>query len=590
MGLHAKGCPSILGAAIPSQTGASMTFCTTCATPIPPHGTHCPQCHARVDAPDVTLPHQEVPSNRRTIGRALRVAPLLLIFAIAGALGERELSERAWLDSAYAAANAAESAGDLVSAREAFSAIPGYRDAEQRADRLSVILAPQEERYAAGRAAMRRGDYREAVSLLEPVAESVPSLGDVAADLGDARRLLGLDLRREVDAAVSVRDWTTAERTLRDLAMLDPANYGTRTELATLQRDHGPLLVGYNRELWLMSPEGTMERQLAPDTQVIWPAWSPDRSQIAFMTPDRTDASGDLDLYVVGLDDSPPRLIASGLSGHAPPSWSPDGSRIAYTSFAGYDPLMEDGAISVRVVDVATGIEQDLTGSGFELAFNPTWAPDGEQLAFIVKDMRNDDRPQHAPGDVYVYTFADQHVANLTAGRADDVWNTAWSPRGDVLLLYSRFGQTWYEPPSTAIRSLDILTGELSVVADLDQHAGMPSWAPDGTRFAYTADDNLIKVVDIAGATIESEATSTLSGDLTWSPDGSALLATPWDITGKSVLLDLADTQPKLKELDIMYDSNPPFVAPPQWSTSAPVPPAENLSLAQPETPDGGEK
>jgi hypothetical protein len=36
--------------------------------------------------------------------------------------------------------------------------------------------------------------------------------------------LLGLDLRREVDAALSVRDWTTAERTLRDLAALDPTN------------------------------------------------------------------------------------------------------------------------------------------------------------------------------------------------------------------------------------------------------------------------------------------------------------------------------------------------------------------------------
>ena len=564
-----------------------MTFCTTCATPITAHGTHCPQCDAPVAAPAVTLPQRDPPSNRRSITRALRLAPLLLLFAIAGGLVERELSERAWLDSAYAAATAAESAGDLVGARAAFSAIVDYRDAAKRVDQLSVLLAPQEESYAAGRAAMQRGDYAAAVSLLEPVAGAVPTLGDVTIELGDARRLLGLDLRREVDAAFSVRDWTTAEQRLRTLATLDPTNQGTRAELAALQRENGPLLVGYNRELWLMSPEGSMERQLAPDIQVIWPTWSPDRSQIAFLAPDPTDDSGDLDMYLVGLDESPPRLIGSGVSGHAPPAWSPDGTRIAYTSFAGYDSMVESGSISVRVVDVATGIEQDLTGDEFELAFNPSWAPDGQRLAFVAKDMSNDDRPQHAPGDVYLYAFEDQQMTNLTEGQVDDVWNSIWSPLGDTMLLYSRFGQTWYEPPSTSIRSLDIRSKALTVIADLDQQPGMPAWAPDGQRFAYTADENLITVVDAHGKTLQSEATSTLSGDLTWSPDGSALLATPWDITGRSVLLDLAGSQPQPTELDINYDSNPPFVAPPQWGTSAPIPPAENLSLAQPVAVDG---
>ncbi len=538
-------------------------------------------------APDVAAPHPEPPSSKRKVARALRLAPLLLLFAIGGGLVERELSERAWLDSAYAAATASESAGDLVGARAAFSAIPGYRDAAQRADRLSNLLAPQEESYAAGREAMQRGDYVAAVSLLEPVAEAVPTLGDVTVELGDARRLLGLDLRREVDAALSMRDWTTAEHTLRVLATLDPTNQSPRSELATLQREHGPLLVGYNRELWLMSPEGSMERQLAPDIQVIWPTWSPDRSQIAFMAPDPTDDSGDLDLYLVGVDGTAPRLIGSGISGHAPPAWSPDGTRIAYTSFAGYDPMLESGSISVRVVDVATGVEQDLTGSEFELAFNPAWAPDSQQLSFVAKDMSSDDRPQHAPGDVYLYTFVGQHVSNLTHGQVDDVWNTAWSPLGDTMLLYSRFGQTWYEPPSTAIRALDVASNELTVIAELDQHAGMPAWAPDGKRFAYTADENLITVVNVDGTTVQSETTSTLSGDLTWSPDGSALLATPWDIQGKSILLDLKGSEPKATELDIKYDSNPPFVAPPQWATSAPIPPAENLSLAGPTAPDG---
>lgn len=331
-----------------------------------------------------------------------------------------------------------------------------------------------------------------------------------------------------------------------------------------------------------------MERQLATDIQVIWPTWSPDRSQIAFLAPDPTDDSGDLDLYLVGLDDSAPRRIGSGISGHAAPAWSPDGKRIAYTSFAGYDSMVESGSISVRVVEIATGIEQDVTGNEFELAFNPSWAPDGQRLAFVAKDMSKDDRPQHAPGDVYLYAFANQQMTDLTEDRVDDVWNTTWSPRGDALLLYSRFGQTWYEPPSTSIRSLDLASNELTVIADLDQQPGMPAWAPDGLRFAYTAAESHITIVNVNGEAVQSEATSALSGDVTWSPDGSALLATPWDITGKSVLLDLAGNEPMPTEIDLDFDSNPPFVAPPQWGTAAPIPPDENLSLAQPVARDGG--
>lgn len=519
-------------------------------------------------------------SGKRAISRALRLAPLLLLFAVAGALIERELSERAWLDSAYATASSAERAGDLVAARTAFAAIPGYRDATQRADALSVLLAPQEADYAAGREAMQQGDYAAAVEFLGPVAAAVPTLGDVTVELGDAKRLLGLDLRREVDAANSVRDWATAEQTLRDLVLLDTSDQAARTELAALQRSHGPLLVGYHRELWLMSPEGVRERQLAPGSEAIWPTWSPDRAQIAYLTPDRSNDSGDLAMYLVGVDGSEPRRIGSGVSSHAAPVWSPDGTRIAYTSFAGYDPTLESGAISVRVVDLATGVESDVSGSEFALAFNPSWSPDSERLAFVAKDIRRDGRPQHAPGDVFVYRFADQTTSNLTEGRVDDVWNAVWSPAGDKLLLYSLFGQTWYEPPSTAIRLLDLADNDLSVVANLDQHAGMPNWAPDGQRFAYTADANVIRVVDATGAAREFAATSTLSGEITWSPDATALLATPWDIQGKSVLLDLAGSEPQATELAIAFDSNPPFVAPPQWASAAPVPPAENLSLA----------
>ncbi|MFT4040507.1 MAG: hypothetical protein QM692_20170, partial [Thermomicrobiales bacterium] len=159
----------------------AMMFCPQCATLLDPEAVACATCGAPRPAPpaEVIVAAPAPDPQRVRVGRALRLAPLLALFAIGGALIERELSERAWLDSAYAAAATAEQAGNLVAARDAFAAIPGYRDARERADHLAIVLEPQEAQYAAGRDAMRRGDYGAAVELLEPVARTAPTLGDV---------------------------------------------------------------------------------------------------------------------------------------------------------------------------------------------------------------------------------------------------------------------------------------------------------------------------------------------------------------------------------------------------------------------------
>ena len=124
---------------------------------------------------------------------------------------------------------------------------------------------------------------------------------------------------------------------------------------ALLQREHGPVVLGNDRALWLVAPDGSEPRQLTDAVHVIWPVWSPDRSQIAFLAPDPEDPMGNVSLYRIAVDGSTPERLVDGVSAHAAPSWSPDGTRIAYTSFAGYDPVYESGAISVRVFDVETG-------------------------------------------------------------------------------------------------------------------------------------------------------------------------------------------------------------------------------------------
>src|SRR5215207_2102859 len=343
----------------------TMTFCTACAAPIATTNQSCPTCGA-LHAPAVAVSDSRLPGaspvKRSTLIRLLYLAPVLLLFAIAGGLVQRHTAQEQWLASAYAAAEDAAREGDIVAAREGFMAVIGYRDAAERADEIETRLEPLEAGYLDGVQAIERGDYAAAVELLAPVAEQAPALRDTVTRLEDARRLLAADLRRDVDAAETVRDWPVAERTLRDLVALDTADDGSRLRLGLLQREHGPVVLGNDRALWLVAPDGSEPRQLTDAVHVIWPVWSPDRSQIAFLAPDPEDPMGNVSLFRIAVDGSTPERLVDGVSAHAPPSWSPDGTRIAYTSFAGYDPVYESGAISVRVLDVETGEETDLTG------------------------------------------------------------------------------------------------------------------------------------------------------------------------------------------------------------------------------------
>lgn len=515
--------------------------------------------------------------------RLLYIAPLALLLAFAAAYVQREMAYQAWLAAAYASAQGAASAGDLVAARDQFGELAGYRDADERAREMKILLEPIEARYVEGLQAIEHGEYERAVDLLTSVAESAPTLEDVEYRLDDARRLFGQELRRAADEAETARDWAAAEQTLRKLIGLNPTEEIARTRLATLQRQHGPLIVGNKRALWLVAPDGSPDRQLTDALEVIWPAWSPDRSRIAFLAPDPDDPVGNVSLYTIGLDGSEPQHLANGVSAHAAPAWSPDGERIAYTSFAGYDPIYETGAISVRVVDVTTGQETDLTGDEFSLAFNPSWSPDGKELAFVVKHQGTDERPQHSPGDVIVVHGDRPGFENLTNGAVRYVWSVTWSPRGDELLLFSLFGQTWYEPPSTSIRALDRMSGEIDEIAGPRDNPTMPVWSPDGSRYAYTAKDSLIVINDPARNSQSVSASEALSGEMTWSPDGSAILLSPWNAGSESTMVDLTSGQPVLSSIDIAFDASPPFLSPPQWSPAVAMPPGTNPSISSAE-------
>ena len=80
------------------------------------------------------------------------------------------------------------------------------------------------------------------------------------------------------------------------------------------------------------------------DPSAGFPAWSPNASQIAFMS----NRDGNWDIYVVGANGQGLRRLTAGGSSEGLPAWSPDGVAIAYMSdqdggWAVYLQRLDDG-------------------------------------------------------------------------------------------------------------------------------------------------------------------------------------------------------------------------------------------------------
>lgn len=135
------------------------------------------------------------------------------------------------------------------------------------------------------------------------------------------------------------------------------------------------------------------------------PGWAPDGSAIAALArvgPKRGEAEpfvadrikyksdgvgllhGQRHIFVVPRDGSPARQVTDGDWDDNPPSWSPDGRRLAFAS-ARHATRDQDQGAAIWVVP-ADGGEPACLVPPRGPAFTPRWSPDGRRLAFVGHD------------------------------------------------------------------------------------------------------------------------------------------------------------------------------------------------------------
>jgi Tol biopolymer transport system component len=160
---------------------------------------------------------------------------------------------------------------------------------------------------------------------------------------------------------------------------------GTQIAFVRIQRFHGGMDVQWIEQLMVMDADGSNVHALTSpeDGQVQSFSWSPDGSQIVFtkqfLKP--KDVYGqDLgyDLYVVPSDGGRPvALTNDGRS--MDPAWSPDGTQIAFVSRR---ERMEGRRDTIYLMNADGTGRTVLTTEGTPDT-EPTWSPDGSAIAFI---------------------------------------------------------------------------------------------------------------------------------------------------------------------------------------------------------------
>ena len=216
--------------------------------------------------------------------------------------------------------------------------------------------------------------------------------------------------------------------------------------------------VGQRHTLWVADADGeNAQSALASPEPIISPAWSPNGSQLAYVSFESRKPV----IYSHDVASGKRRLIANFRGSNSAPAWSNDGRQIVAT-------LSREGGSQLYVMDAAGGEPRRLTQSS-SIDTEPAFSADGKSIYF-VSDRGGAPQIYRMPasgGNAERVTFSGNY--NISP---------ALSPDGKYLSYISRIGGAF------KLQLMDLASGTATQITDTSADES-PSFAPNSRLIVY---------------------------------------------------------------------------------------------------------
>ena len=233
------------------------------------------------------------------------------------------------------------------------------------------------------------------------------------------------------------------------------------------------------------------------DALVLAPRFSPDGTRVIYTSY----ASGMPQIHEMDM-----RTLVARPLGELPgtmafaPRFAPDGRRVVFS-------LSQGGNTDIYTLDLATGERRRLTEApSIETA--PSFSPDGSRIVF--------ESDRSGTQQLYVMSLGGGEPRRISFG-AGRYGTPVWSPRGDLIAFTKQNAGRFH----IGVMRADGSEERLLTASFLDEG---PTWAPNGRVIMFTRETSgaggapALFSVDVSGRNLRQVPTPSAASDPSWSP------------------------------------------------------------------------